>query len=100
MKLRGKKRLFKLFNEVGVDIVLHGHVHESKEYYRKGIRFLNAGASIKNNKDYLHINYLSLGKSKMNIEIQRLSYPDRLKQERGTNSKNEQLKLINAALIV
>jgi predicted phosphodiesterase len=100
MKLRGKKRLFKLFNEVGVEIVLHGHVHESKEYHRKGIRFLNAGASIKNNKDYLHINYLTLSKSKIKIDIQKLAYPERMKNERGTNTKNEQLRLINAALIV
>ena len=99
MKLRGKKRLLRLFNEFGVDIILHGHVHESKEYYRKGIRFLNAGASIKNNKDYLHINYLTISKSKTKIDIQKLAYPEQLKPERITNSKNEQLKLINAAMI-
>lgn len=48
MKLRKKKKLFKLFNENKVGLVLHGHSHELKEYYRKGIKFLNAGSSVEN----------------------------------------------------
>lgn len=48
MKLRGKKKLLKLFVENNVKIVLHGHSHEMKEYYRKGVRFINAGASVDN----------------------------------------------------
>ncbi len=47
MKLNGKKRLFNLFNEHEIDIVLHGHFHESNEYYRKNIRFINSGGSFK-----------------------------------------------------
>ncbi len=46
MKLRGKKKLLKLFTENNVKLVLHGHSHEMMEYTRKGITFLNAGASI------------------------------------------------------
>lgn len=49
MKLRGKKKLLKLFLESNVKLVLHGHSHEMKEYFREGIRFLNAGASVDNN---------------------------------------------------
>lgn len=48
LKLRGKKKLLKLFKENKVDLVLHGHSHELKEYERKGIKFVNAGASIDN----------------------------------------------------
>ena len=48
MKLRGKKKLLKLFSEIGISLVLHGHSHEIKEYHRKGIMFLNAGGSIDN----------------------------------------------------
>ena len=48
MKLRGKKKMFNLFKENGISLVLHGHSHEIKEYTRKGIRFLNAGASVEN----------------------------------------------------
>ena len=51
MKLRGKKKLLKLLTENGVSLVLHGHNHEIKEYSRKGIRFLNAGASVDNETD-------------------------------------------------
>lgn len=46
MKLRGKKKLLKLFHENDVRVVLHGHSHEMMEYNRKGITLLNAGASI------------------------------------------------------
>ena len=46
MKLRGKKKLLKLFIENDVKLVLHGHSHEMMDYTRKGITFLNAGASV------------------------------------------------------
>ena len=44
MKLRGKKKLLNLFSENNVKLVLHGHSHEMREYFRKKIRFVNAGA--------------------------------------------------------
>ena len=46
MKLRGKKKLMKSFGEGGVDLVLHGHVHENKEYVRRKLRFLNGGGAV------------------------------------------------------
>jgi len=46
MKLHGKKRLFELFKECGVSLVLHGHVHVNGEYTRKGIQFINGGGSL------------------------------------------------------
>lgn len=49
MKLRGKKKLLKLFLESNVKLVLHGHSHEMKEYFREGIRFINSGGSVDNN---------------------------------------------------
>jgi len=68
MKLRNKRRLFNLFKEFKVDMILHGHLHAMKEYYRKGIRFANAGAAIKNDKyDTLNVNYINIGKE--NIEV-------------------------------
>lgn len=48
LNLRGKKKLMKLFSELNINMVLHGHSHEVKEYSRKGLRFLNAGAVIDN----------------------------------------------------
>jgi len=49
MKLRGKKKLVKLFGESGVDVVLHGHVHENRQYWREKTRFLNGGGSVLGN---------------------------------------------------
>ncbi len=46
MKLRGKSRLFDLFKDHGVSVVLHGHVHLSFTYERKELRFANAGGSV------------------------------------------------------
>jgi predicted phosphodiesterase len=51
MKLRGKKKLFKLFVENDVKLVLHGHSHEMREYKRKEITFLNAGASVETHSE-------------------------------------------------
>jgi predicted phosphodiesterase len=46
LKLRKKKSLIKMFREQNVKMVLHGHLHESMDYLRDGIRFVNAGASV------------------------------------------------------
>lgn len=46
MKLHNKKRLFKLFKESEVDIVLHGHTHITDSYKRKGNLFVNSSASV------------------------------------------------------
>ena len=48
MKLRGKKKLIKLFSNNNVKLVLHGHSHETKLYTRKGIDFVNAGGCVDN----------------------------------------------------
>ena len=46
MKLRNKKRLFKMFRTATVSKVLHGHVHHHHRYTRKDIKFLNAGGTM------------------------------------------------------
>jgi 3',5'-cyclic AMP phosphodiesterase CpdA len=46
MKLRKKRRLLKVLREYEVPLVLHGHYHETTEYVREGIRFLNAGGTL------------------------------------------------------
>ncbi|MGA8265297.1 MAG: metallophosphoesterase [Ignavibacteriaceae bacterium] len=61
MKLRKKKNIIGLFKYFGADLVLHGHLHEQKEYIRKELRFLNSGASVKNNfADRLFVNFIDL----------------------------------------
>lgn len=73
MKLRTKRKLIEIFNEFNVDLVMHGHFHESSEYYRKGIRFLNAGGSFKNGfKNLNQINFIETGTRNLNIELMKI----------------------------
>jgi 3',5'-cyclic AMP phosphodiesterase CpdA len=73
MKLRKKKKLFNLLNLHEIDLVLHGHYHENREYYRKGIRFLNSGASVKNNNaGELQINFVEIKNGEIITEIHKL----------------------------
>ena len=74
MKLRTKGRLLDLFNEYKVNMVLHGHYHESSEYYRKGVRFLNAGGSFKNELlNQNQINILETNHDSLKVEITKIS---------------------------
>ena len=99
MKLRNKRRLFNLFKEFNVDIVLHGHIHESKEYCRKGVRFLNAGATIKNNHNSIIVNYLHLNKGRINISIETIKLPSKKGKDLSRPDRNDYFKLVNAAFI-
>ena len=99
MKLKGKRRLLNLFREYKVDIILHGHVHESKEYFRKNVRFLNAGATIRSNNQSMKINYLTIAKGKIEVDIQSINFPGKLKSEPEQNHKNGHLNLVHAALL-
>ena len=77
MKLRKKKRLINLFNQFNVDLVLHGHYHEMKEYHRGGLRFLNAGGSIKSQfQDEFFLNFIDLEPPGINIEMRTLRMPE------------------------
>jgi predicted phosphodiesterase len=74
MKLRKKKRLLKIFKHFGVELVLHGHYHVSREYSRKGIIFSNAGASLKGpEKGEININFIDIGKKSINVDVINLS---------------------------
>jgi 3',5'-cyclic AMP phosphodiesterase CpdA len=70
MKLRKKKRLFKIFNHYDVELVLHGHYHTSNKYMRKGIVFSNAGASLKGpDKGAININIIDIHKKDIGIDV-------------------------------
>ncbi len=72
MKLKKKKRLLRIFQGEGIELVLHGHYHESRDYKRKGIRFSNAGASfINENKMEIYINIIDIEK-KIDVNIVKL----------------------------
>ncbi len=70
MKLRKKGRLFNLFNQYKIDLVLHGHLHDSVEYCRKGIRFSNGGGSIRSfQKNFVNVNFVNLNNEGITTEI-------------------------------
>ncbi|QQS35322.1 MAG: metallophosphoesterase [Ignavibacteriales bacterium] len=70
MKLRKKGRLFNLFNQYNVNLVLHGHLHESIEYHRKGIRFSNSGGSIKSAaKNSIAVNFINVTDEGISTEV-------------------------------
>ncbi|HVO73492.1 MAG TPA: metallophosphoesterase [Ignavibacteriaceae bacterium] len=77
MKLRKKKKLLNLFNQYGIDLVLHGHYHENAEYTRKGIRFLNAGCTIKTGfENELHVNFIEIKNNSIITEIHKVFSSD------------------------
>jgi len=92
MKLRKKKRLYNLFNRYEIDLVLHGHFHEMGEYKREGIRFLNAGGSLKNNsKNLLGINFINISQSsKITTKTIELKYDiPEFERENGKQKSDE-----------
>lgn len=73
MKLRTKGKLLELFNSFNIDLVLHGHYHETSEYYKKGVRFLNAGGSFKNGlQSQNQINFFDTNRAALKIDIQKI----------------------------
>ncbi len=86
MRLRKKKRLITLFKEFNVDLVLHGHLHITEKYEKKGVKFLNAGGSIKSsNSNKLKINIISIGENTIRTEIKKIS-PYQSKQVENLDS--------------
>jgi 3',5'-cyclic AMP phosphodiesterase CpdA len=90
MKLRGKSRLLKLFARNNVALVAHGHIHQSMEYRRDDVRFLNGGGSILHDQsDDLYINIIRMQTGGNTIEIHRIP-ADSLPQQMGTPLQAEQ----------
>jgi len=69
MKLRDKKSLLKTFKNNNVSLILHGHIHESNEYVRKGIRIMNAGGSILNNEKNMNVNIIEISGNTIKTSI-------------------------------
>ena len=85
MKLKNKKRLFKLFQYFNIDLVLHGHLHESKEYFRKDIRFLNAGATIRG-KHHNKVSFNLIETKNKKINVEKIELEVGIKQIKKENS--------------
>lgn len=69
-KLRKKKRLLKLFKKHKIDLILHGHDHNSVDYWIDGLHFMNAGGCIdKNRAGELKINIVEIVKCTVSTEV-------------------------------
>ncbi len=65
--------MVRLFKKGGVELVLHGHLHESIEYIRDGVRFLNAGATvIRKGSSDLKVNFVRVSDEGIGTEIHTL----------------------------
>lgn len=69
LRLRNKKKIIKVLKECGINLVLHGHSHEMMSYSRKGIQFLNAGASIENDFDAMCYYLIDIKRNDWNLEL-------------------------------
>ena len=73
MKLRKKKKLLKIFNYFNVDLVLHGHLHDTETYQKSGIIFYNAGGSVKSvNTKKLKFNLVNIDSDGIKVELIKL----------------------------
>lgn len=76
MKLRNKKNVINRLRELKAELVLHGHLHESSEYSRKKIRFLNSGGSVLGSENYLKLNEIRVSGNNISSRIVSLTKPE------------------------
>ncbi len=72
LKLRKKKRLLELFRNSGVQLVLHGHVHENREYVRNGIRFVNTGGTLLGSTEASYATFITASQAGLQTELHTL----------------------------
>jgi 3',5'-cyclic AMP phosphodiesterase CpdA len=77
LKLHNQKPLLAILADNGVELVLHGHVHKSIKYFKRGIQFSNAGGAIDGwNPHLLSVNLITIEGSTIEINIDSLSIYD------------------------
>ncbi len=88
MKLRKKKRLFSLFNKYKIDLIIHGHIHYNEHYERKGLNFLNGGASIKGYSGHsLRVNFIEIKNKTISCKLHKITKSDEVKIEELYSTK-------------
>ncbi|MBN2356330.1 metallophosphoesterase [candidate division KSB1 bacterium] len=76
-KLKKKKRLLNVFRRHKINLVLHGHEHQSGHYQSKNLRFMNGGGSIDNNEpDRFKLNFIKVNPSKIQCKVKTIAYKD------------------------
>ncbi|MFZ1518310.1 MAG: metallophosphoesterase [Ignavibacteriaceae bacterium] len=96
MKLRKKKRLYTLFQEYKIDLILHGHLHITQEYEKHGLKFLNAGGSVKCSENgKLKINLLTINMDVITSEIKKISMDNKKESKYFTIPETKNINLIS-----
>ena len=73
MKLFGKGKIMNLFAKNDISLVLHGHVHDNRQYRKNGIEFLNGGGAVGDwSKPTLKVNYIIKEGDRFKIKIEKL----------------------------
>ena len=73
MRMKKRRKILKLFTMLGVQVVLHGHVHRNELYEQHGLRLANgAGAVCDDPVNMLKYNRLTYADGKTAIEINTL----------------------------
>ncbi len=73
-KLKNRNQVARLLARYNVDLVLHGHEHDSHEYVYRGVRFVNSGGCIEKNGDgLLRINFVTIKLNEIMTEIQTIA---------------------------
>lgn len=75
MKLRKKKKIIKRFGELNAELVLHGHLHENREYFRKKLKFLNSGGSVLGDDNFLKLNEITVSESRISSRVVSIEKP-------------------------
>jgi 3',5'-cyclic-AMP phosphodiesterase len=76
MRMRKRKKILKLFQNIGVRYVLHGHIHRNEAYEQNGIFFVNgAGAVCDDPVQFLKFNLLTYSDGYCNVKICQLPIP-------------------------
>jgi predicted phosphodiesterase len=95
LKLRGKGKLLKILNAGNVGMVLHGHVHFTAAYSRKGITCMNGAGAIYpvNPREELQYNLITIDKKTITnkVIVVNKEIVDKASEERPT------LTLVRAA---
>jgi 3',5'-cyclic AMP phosphodiesterase CpdA len=96
MKLRKKKRLFSLFNKYKIDLIIHGHIHYNEYYERKGLNFINGGASIKGYSGHsLRVNFIEINNKNISCKLHKITKSDEIKiEELYSKKKSEENVLV------
>ena len=73
MRMKRRRRTLRLFASLGVEAVLHGHVHRNELYERNGVKLANgAGAVCDDPVSMLKYNRLTYHEGKTSVEISTL----------------------------